>query len=169
VAVHRTLEAPGRAVNGLLTVGFQEVPLDFAPIPAAETLALDLQSEDAPRRRKAAYLLTALKEGRPLPTSYPCPVQVMRFGNELLLIALGGEPAVEYALRFKAEFAGSLVWVTGYANDMFGYVPTRRMQQEGGYEGGRAMLWSALPGPFTETVEERVTGAVHRLVDEATM
>ncbi len=49
---------------------------------------------------------------------------------------------------------------------MLGYLPTRRMQREGGYEAGRAMLWSALPAPFTETVEERVVGAVHRLVDK---
>jgi hypothetical protein len=166
LAVQRSFENPGRAVSGQLGVGLREVLLDFAPVPAVETLAMDLQSDDPPRRRKAEFLLSALKEKRPLPVSYPCPIQVLRFGEELLLIALGGEPTVEYALQFKAEFAGPLVWVAGYCNDMFGYVPTRRIQREGGYEGGRAMLWSALPGPFTESVEERVVEAVRRLVGE---
>jgi hypothetical protein len=166
LAVEGSLETPGRAVSGRLGAGYREVLLDFAPVQAVETLERDLQSEDLPLRRKAAFLLSALREKRPLPVSYPCPVQVLHLGNELLLIALGGEPTVEYALQFKATFAGPQVWVAGYCNDMFGYVPTRRIQREGGYEGGRAMLWSALPGPFTETVEERVVEAVRRLVAE---
>jgi hypothetical protein len=166
LAVQRSFENRGRVVSGQFGVAFREVPLDFAPVPAVETLAMDLQSDDPPRRRKAEFLLSALKAKRPLPVAYPCPVQVLRFGEELLLIALGGEPTVEYALQFKAKFAGPLVWVAGYCNDMFGYVPTRRIQREGGYEAGRAMLWSALPGPFTETVEERVVQAVEGLVEE---
>ena len=165
-AVQRSLQTPGRPVLGRLSAAWHEVMLDFAPLPAAEALAVDLRSDDLPRRRKAGVLLSALKERRPLPRSYPCPVQVLRLGNELLLIALGGEPAVEYALQFKAEFAGPLVWVAGYCNDMFGYVPTRRIQHEGGYEAGRAMLWSALPGPFTETAEERLVSVVRGLVNE---
>ena len=117
-------------------------------------------SNDPPRVRKANYLLAAQAGNSPLPASYPCPVQVFRFGNELLLIALGGEPVVDYAARLKTEFAGPMVWVAGYSNDMFGYLPSRRVQREGGYEGGRALLWSALPGPFTETVEERIFAAI---------
>jgi hypothetical protein len=46
---------------------------------------------------------------------------------------------------------------------MFGYLPTRRVQEEGGYEGNRSVLWSALPAPFTNTVEERIISATRRL------
>jgi len=138
--------------------------LDLAPLPTREKLKEDLRSDDPPRRRKADYLLTALAGNRALATSHPCPVQIFQFGNELLLIALGGEPVADYAQRFKRDFAGPLVWVAGYANDMFGYLPTRQIQQEGGYEGGRASLWSALPAPVAETTEERIVDAVQRLV-----
>jgi hypothetical protein len=77
------------------------------------------------------------------------------------------------AQRVKSDKLGAalhapdspLVWVAGYCNDMFGYLPTRRVQAEGGYEGGRANLWSWIPAPFTMDVEETVTRAVHRLVD----
>jgi hypothetical protein len=89
---------------------------------------------------------------------------VLQFGNELLLIALGGEPVVEFARRFKRDFAGPLVWVVGYSNDMFGYLPTVEVQRAGGYEGGRATLWSALPMPVAETTEDRIVEAVDRLV-----
>ncbi len=163
-AVQQALAGPKRAVTGSLRVAFEEVALQFIPMPSTEALAADIESNDPPRRRKAEYLLAALTAKRPLPASYPCPVQVLSFGNEFLLIALGGEPVAGYAERCKAEFAGPLVWVAGYSNDMFGYLPTRRVQIEGGYEGGRAVLWSALPAPFTETAEEDVMRTIHRLV-----
>jgi neutral ceramidase len=155
-AVGQTLAQPARSIEGPLRVAFVETLLDFKPLPAREILQANLQSNDPPLVRKAKYLLAA----QSLPSAYPCPIQVLRFGNELLLIALGGEPVVDYAVRLKAEFAGPMVWVAGYSNDMFGYLPSRRVQGEGGYEGGRALLWSALPGPFTDTVEERILAAV---------
>jgi hypothetical protein len=48
---------------------------------------------------------------------------------------------------------------------MFGYLPTRRVQAEGGYEGGRANLWNSIPAPFTIEVEDRITTAVRSLVE----
>ncbi len=162
--ISQGLSADGDAVASNLRTAYEEIDLDLQPLPSQETLQTDLKSEDAPRRRKAAFLLTALAENRVLPTRLMCPVQVVRFGGELLLIALGGEPVAEYAQRFKSEFAGPCVWVAGYSNDMFGYLPTRRVSQAGGYEGGRATLWSALPAPLAECAEERVVEAVRRLV-----
>jgi hypothetical protein len=70
---------------------------------------------------------------------------------------------VTRAIDFFADRA-PLVWVAGYCNDMFGYVPTRRIQQEGGYEGGRANLWSWLPAPFTDEAEDLITHSIERLV-----
>ncbi len=154
----------GRPVSGGLAVAFEEIELDLYPLPALEVLRADATSDDAPRRRKAAFLLATLRAGHPLPTTQLLPVQVVRLGGEMLLISLGGEPVAEYAQRFKADYADPIVWVAGYCNDMFGYLPTRRVQQEGGYEGGRAALWSALPGPVAESSEERAIVAVHRLV-----
>jgi hypothetical protein len=157
--------SPARLISPTLRLAYEELALDLQPLPAREQLESDAgQSTDLPRRRKAAFLLTALAAGQRLATSVSCPIHVVHFGDELLLIALGGEPVIDFALAFKAAFAGPLVWVAGYSNDMFGYVPTRRIQQEGGYEGGRAALWSAVPMPVADSVEQRVIGAVGRLV-----
>lgn len=163
-------DALSRAANengeipGPLRVAWEEVALDLLPLPSAETLQADLRSDDPPRRRKAEYLLAAQSSNRLLATTQACPVQVVRLGDELLLIALGGEPVADFAQRFKAEYAGPLVWVAGYSNDMFGYLPTQRVQREGGYEGGRAALWSALPAALADSAEVRVVAAVRRLV-----
>jgi hypothetical protein len=56
------------------------------------------------------------------------------------------------------------VWVAGYANDMFGYVPSAHVLRAGGYEGTRSVLWSALPSPFAENTEQHVLDCVDRLV-----
>ncbi|HEV2292625.1 MAG TPA: hypothetical protein VGR35_02145 [Tepidisphaeraceae bacterium] len=151
-------------INGPIVSAFEEVPLEFLPLPPREQLVAEATSADVAVQTKAQFLLRATQDNRDLPATYPCPVQVVCLASELLLIALGGEPVGDWAVKFKSRFVGPLVWVAGYSNDMFGYLPTVRVQREGGYEGGRAMLWSALPMPFTETVEPRISEAVDRLV-----
>jgi hypothetical protein len=56
------------------------------------------------------------------------------------------------------------MWVAGYSNDVFGYVPSLRVLREGGYEGGDAMIYYARPGPFDERVEELIVAKVHELI-----
>jgi len=163
-SIRKALDGTKRPVTGPLRVASETASLPFVPLPSPEILARDAASDDPPRRRKAEFILSAVKEKRPLPAEYPCPVQVLRFGNELLLIALGGEPVAEYAKILKTEFAGPVVWVAGYSNDMFGYLPTRRALAESSYEAVRAWYWSALPGPFAETASEKLLQIVRCLV-----
>jgi hypothetical protein len=163
-AVQRALADEGRPITGALNVGFEEVSLDFQLIPSLESLEADVASNDIPRARKAKFLLDALSRKTPFSKCYPCPVQVLKLGQELLLIGLGGEPVLDYALQFQQEFKRPLVWVAGYCNDVFGYLPNRRILREGGYEGGRSLFWSALPAPFEEKVEDRIVDSVRRLV-----
>lgn len=88
-------------------------------------------------------------------TSYP--VQVIRFGNDLTLVALGSETVVDYSLRLKRELAGpAAVWIAGYSNGMAGYIPSLRVLKEGGYEA--AAGWA-------ESVEERIVAKAHELYD----
>ena len=57
--------------------------------------------------------------------------------------------------------------MAGYSNDVFAYLASKRVLKEGGYEGGGAMKYMSYPhpGPFAETVEERVVGTARALVD----
>jgi hypothetical protein len=74
----------------------------------------------------------------------------VQFGRDLTLVALGGEAVVDYALRLKRDLAGTAVgWVAGYSNDCFGYLGSKRVITEGGYEGRDANLRILHhPGPF---------------------
>ena len=64
------------------------------------------------------------------------PVQVMRIGNDVTLVALASEVVVDYSLRLKSELGRppAIVWVAGYSNGYFGYIPSERVLAEGGYE-----------------------------------
>ncbi|MCA1686930.1 MAG: hypothetical protein LC745_13365, partial [Planctomycetia bacterium] len=167
-AVRRCLSGPepGAEITGPLRVAFEEVSLDFLPLPTRAAMQADLASTDLPTRTKAGYLLDRLDRGETFAATYPCPLHLARLGDALLFIGLGGEPVIDYARRFQSRFAapGRVVWVAGYVDDMFGYLPTARVLREGGYEGNRSVLWSALPAPFAEDTESRVIEAVDRLV-----
>ena len=84
-------------------------------------------------------------------------------GSGFTLVALGGEVVVDYAFRLAREYPERRMWVAGYSNDVFGYVPSVRVLREGGYEGGDAMIYYGRPGPFAEGVEELIIGEVRRL------
>jgi len=170
-AVQGALDAPGMEITDPIRSELEDVPLPLEPV-TQDSLSKMLESDDSPQRVKARFLLEALDRGEELITSYAAPVQVVRFGDELLLVALSGEPVVDWSQKFKREllqlrFNGTspLVWVAGYCNDVFGYLPNRRVQAEGGYEGGRANLWSWIPAPFTTDVEDRIADAIRRLVE----
>ena len=67
------------------------------------------------------------------------PVQVIRLGDLLTLVALGSETVVDYSLRLKSEIESPAVWVAGYSNDYSGYIPSRRVAVEGGYEAAERL------------------------------
>ncbi|MCX6909637.1 MAG: neutral/alkaline non-lysosomal ceramidase N-terminal domain-containing protein, partial [Verrucomicrobia bacterium] len=160
VAVEAAMETVPKPLRGPLRVAFADVTLDFAPSPPRVELEKTAAKAKEPYRTHAAALLKQLKEDGKIRSTYPCPVQVARFGSDLTLIALAGETCVDYSLRLKRELAGPAVWVAGYSNDVFAYLPSLRVLREGGYEAGGAMVWYSLPGPFTETVEERVVSKI---------
>lgn len=70
----------------------------------------------------------------------PAEVQVIRIGD-IALVALPGEPFVEFGLEIKQRSKAQQTFVIGYANDWLGYFATPQAWQQGGYE--------IAPGPWT--------------------
>lgn len=134
LAVEAALTIPGRPVEGPLRAAFQDVEV----------------------------IRTGASAG---PFTYP--VQVVQFGSDLTLVALASEVVVDYSLRLKHELSEPAeegakasasasqpaVWVAGYSNGYFGYIPSVRILEEGGYEAG----------PWDQSIEERIIGTVHDL------
>jgi neutral ceramidase len=161
--VEAALQTYSRPVRGPLRMALGEVVLEFAQPPGREQLEKEAQSKNKWEREHAKILLQELERAGRIRTTYATLVQVVRFGDGLILVALPGEAVVDYSLRLKSELAGPAVWVAGYSNDVFGYLPSLRVLEEGGYEGGGAMRYTALPGPFAPSVERLVVDKVHEL------
>lgn len=70
---------------------------------------------------------------------------------------------MDYALRLRRELPGRNLWIAGYSNEVFAYVPSERVLSEGGYEGG-AMVCFGLHGPFRPGVENRIIDTVKQLL-----
>ena len=155
---------PQRPVGGKLRSAIGYADLDYANISPAD-LERRAQSPVPAEKARALELLKQVAANGSLPRSYPCPVQVIQFGTDLMLIAIGGETTVDYSLRLKRELgaAGPALWVAGYSNDVFGYLGSRRVILQGGYEGYSANF-GRHPGPWAVNSEERVIGKAYELI-----
>ncbi|MBM3497663.1 MAG: hypothetical protein FJX74_03225 [Armatimonadetes bacterium] len=165
-AVEAVLAGPLQPVSADLETAFEFVNLDYESLVTRETLWPVANGPSELHARWARRMLRLLDEGVVLPVSYPYPVQAWRLGQELLFIGIGGEAVVDYARRFRREF-GPQTWVCGYANDMAAYIPSRRVWEEGGYEGGSHLDEYGRPAwRWAGDVEDRVAEAVHRVVGQ---
>jgi hypothetical protein len=161
--VRRVLAGALRPVRPPVRTAYEEIQLAFAPQPR-EVFEKEAKSPDRFRRHRADAMLAAIDAGRPV-RDVPFPVQAVRLGDDLAIVALGGEVVVDYQLRLKREFPGVPLIVAGYSNDVMCYIPSRRVLREGGYEAVESMIYYGQPGPFTEDVEETVVAACRRLLD----
>jgi len=166
-AVGQVVRRMLQPVQGPLTAAFDYVNIPFQTPPTRGDLEERLRTATGMRTRHARQLLTVLDRDGRIPDRYPYPVQAWRFASGLTMIALGGEVVVDYSLRFKSKYGWETTWVAGYSNDVMGYIPSRRVLEEGGYEGGGAMVNYGRPGPLAPEVEEVIAAKVDELVARA--
>jgi hypothetical protein len=166
-AVDKSLSDTLQPLRGPLRASFERVNLAFAPAPSRDELERRLQDKNPYVVKHAREMLAILDRDGNLPADYPYPIQVWQFGKNLTWIALGGEVVVDYDLRLKNMFGADRLWVSGYSNDVMGYIPSLRVLKEGGYEGGGAMMYYVRPGPWSDAVEDTIIRATERLVETA--
>jgi Neutral/alkaline non-lysosomal ceramidase, N-terminal len=165
--VAAVLTRPMTGVSGPIGAAFDRVELPLADPPSREEFAKRLTDKSEFVRRHAQAQIDLLDRNKPLRKSYPCPVQVWRFGDDLTMVAIGGEVVVDYVLRLKREIGAEKLWVAGYANDVFAYVPSVRILTEGGYEADFNLIYYGLPSRFAPAVEETLVRSVHEIVRRA--
>jgi hypothetical protein len=173
-AVEEALLAPPRTLSPELRTTMEMVTLHLGPAPTEAELEKLKSDKTAMTRRWATRLLSDLKAGKPFIRTYPLPVQAWQFGGQQLLITLGGEPVVDWALKFKQEF-GPQTWVAGYCNDVMTYIPSLRVLKEDmpplaqprwGYEGAHAIKVYGLPASrWADDVEDLVNAGARRVVE----
>lgn len=151
-------------VNGPLACQTRQIELAYDKLPAREEWQALAASKTASIAYHARKNLARLERGEEIPTHLPYLVQRWSFGDDMAMVFLPGEITVDYSLRIKREYDRSRLWVNGYANDVPCYVPSRRVLEEGGYEGAGAMVYYDRPTKFAPDVEERIMGAVQAVM-----
>jgi hypothetical protein len=159
--VSQVLDRPMRPLAATLRTAVTTIDLPYEKVFGRE----DFQQwgkRNALYGRWAARMLKQLDGGATFAKSWPYTVQAWRVGDQLW-ITLAGEAVVDYSLKFKQQF-GPQTWTSGFAHELTAYIPSRRVWEEGGYEGGYlgeyglpAMRWSG-------DLETRITAAVEQVV-----
>jgi hypothetical protein len=173
-AVEAAIDAGPKPIAGALAIRWDTARLTYESIPTGAEIEKRLATGEGYEASYEKYLrqwdekrLHAIRNGG-LREHYDYPVQVVRFGDALTLVALSGETCVDYSLRLKRDHRGpGSLWVAGYCNDILAYIPSKRVLLEGGYEARRAMMyWSnpLHPSAFADTIEESIFATVDKLL-----
>jgi hypothetical protein len=162
-AVTGVLNRPMTPVEGSLRREFRRIDLPLAAPPSRATLEADAQSDNRHVRARAKAWLARLHDGDSLPTTVSCPLEVVRFGDDLTLFFLAGEVVVDYAVRMKREFARDNPWLVGYAFEVPCYIPSMRILKEGGYEADSSLIYYGIYGPLLGRTEDQILAAFREM------
>jgi hypothetical protein len=164
--VEEALRRPMQTISAGLRLAFDYAELRYLQVVTRDELLTAAKDTNAIRARWAARMLQKLDAGESFSPTYPYPVHAWQLGREMLVIGTGGETVVDYALRFKGEF-GAGTWVCGYTDDMIAYIPSRRVWEEGGYEGGSNLYEYGRPAfRWAGDIEDRIAATVHDVVKQ---
>lgn len=161
LAVEAVLEGEMQNLEPHLKTAYSEVSIEFENPPGKEELNQMITKENGYIRNWALEMIRKYEKGEPILRNYPYPVQFWQLGNQSI-VALGGEPVVDYAIRLKKIFGPGL-FVMGYSNDVMAYIPTVEILREGGYEGHTSQMAFGLPAKWKESIEPMIIGEVLKL------
>jgi hypothetical protein len=163
-AVERVLEEDMRPLDPVLKTAYSEIELSMEAPPSEKELRNRIKTSSGFEQRWAQRLLNTVSQGKPLSTTCSFPMSVWRLGDQLIL-ALGGEPTIEYALKFKQLF-GQESFIMGYSNDVMAYIPSSRILQEGGYEGETSQIAFGLPSKWKPDIENKIVQEMIKLAGQ---
>ena len=151
-------------IQGRLSTLYREIAVPLEPIltrQAAQALTEGKSSYQKAVGKKALELIDA---GKPPPQAYTLPLALWQFGNDLTLVGISGEAVVDYVKLTENAIGPLRLWVAGYCNDVFGYLPSARILREGGYET-RGLIRGGV-GLFAPEAESVVVGQIREMAAE---
>jgi neutral ceramidase len=152
------LEAPSLRV----TLGTALLPI--AEAPQRESLEPLAAGDDPAAAKWARRILEKLAEG-PLPERTPFTIQTLRLDARHAMVFLAGEVVTEIGLRIKQAYPYQAVTPVAYSNGLIGYVPSRSIHPQGGYEVLGSYRFYYQPAPFMPDVEDVILAEVKRQME----
>ncbi len=162
--VKRLLDSPLRPISGAITARTTTLEIPFQPAPSDEEQERLAKTSSAVKR-----LISQQQRGEQPPESRSFHIATWTFGDDLAMVFFSDEVVVDYALRLKREFDADRLWVTAYAGDVSGYIVSKRLLAEGGYEVNNSLshvVTYGQPHLLRPAMEDRVMQALHSLLPE---
>ncbi len=164
--VVRVLGTKLAPVRGPLSVQFDyvDIPLEAA-FSRGDLEKMTAKGSPSWRSWQAQRMLDVLDKNGTLPSHYRAPIALWQFGRDLTLVALAGEVVVDYAHLIEQAIGPLQLWLSAYNNDVFGYLPSARVLDEGGYE--TRGVGHGGPGFFSPKAQDAVVAKVRELAAKA--
>ena len=86
----------------------------------------------------------------------------MSLTDNIDLVAMSCEPVFGYDIHIQKD--GKLSIAVGYADHIYGYLPTDKQLSEGGYEASGFRTNFSLPGSYKENVEKILVSKIKQLI-----
>lgn len=165
--VCRLLESNLAPVSGPLKTALDRAHLTLQPAKDPAELQRIAENGDNWLKGSAREMLRVLKSGGTLPTHFDAPVSAWQFGQDLTLIGISGEVVSGYVLATQKAIGHQKLWISSYCHEYYGYLPTKQIVREGGYEtrGLNRGLVSG-QGWFAEQVEEDMMSVIVKLAEK---
>lgn len=160
-AAEQAIEDAMQPLAPHLDTFYSEVELALMPAPGREAIEAIARDSATYMANCALEFLSQLDAGKPLRETYPYCLQLWRLGDQTL-VAMGGEVVVDYAVFIKTML-GKDTFVFGYSNDVMSYIPSKRVLDEGGYEGDSSQFLYGMPAKWRDDIEDRILDTVRRL------
>ena len=152
-------------LRGPLGAAFGHAELPFEPAKGVEELRTLAKTGPGYQRGVFAAQLALLEKGEQPALHYRAPVSVWQFGGDLTVVALSGEVVVDYVFRIEKALGPLRLWVSAYCHDVYGYLPSARVLEEGGYE--TRGTYSGAAGLFAPAAEAVLVNHVRALAAQA--
>ncbi len=152
--VERVLATKLKAVRGPIRTEFRPVELPLQKLSRQQVEQLQTHEDLGSLAKNALRLLD---RGNLLPEHYTAPFALWQFGKDLTLVGYSGEPVVDYVALTEKALGPLNLWVSGYCNDVYGYLPSARVLEEGGYETRGLYVEFGL---FTPAAQDEVLKAI---------
>ena len=164
-SVSEALETEETRVDGAVSSSDVIAQVQYMSVPTRAELEAAKNDESEYVRNWAELMVQKLDAGKKLPTYAPVHVQSLRIGNDFALVAMAGEICVEIGLAIKAVIGDGPRMVIGYTNRSQGYIPSKSIHPEGGYEVDGAFYWEGAPAPYTENAEQTLVETARQALE----
>ena len=165
VEAKRLLMGETISLDGVPTVVSRRIQLPLAKPKPREHWQAQLKSGGFEHQLAKAMIAKLDVQGS-IPAQVSYPLSIWKFGDDLAMVFLAGEVVVDYAVRLKRELDWSRLWINAWVNDMPGYIPSRRVLEEGGYEADFSQVYYEQPGRYDPGLEDKLVQAVRELAGE---